>query len=241
MNDEIVLITGGNRGIGAQITNLMSRDHRVAITYRSQSPNLDEFDNKENVFPFKCDVSSPADVDEMFSKIEEQLGKVSILIACAGATKDALALRMSEESWHEIIETNLSGSFRVAKRALSGMIKAHYGRVIFISSVVGFIGSPGQINYAASKSGLIGLARSLAREVGSRHITVNVVSPGAIDTEMLKAAGDKRIDALVDLIPLGRVGQAHEVASLVEFLASKNASYITGAVIPVDGGMGMGM
>jgi 3-oxoacyl-[acyl-carrier protein] reductase len=228
-----VLVTGGNRGIGLAVaTALHECGHRVAVTHRRQP--ADRF------LSVQCDVTSAGDVDAAFASVEEQLGPVEILISNAGANADQLLLSMGEEAWSQVIDANLGGAYRVARRATSKMIRARWGRMIFISSVVALSGSAGQTNYAASKAGLIGFARSLAREIASRGVTVNVVSPGFVATDMTAALPEKRRNEIVDQIPLKRMATAEEVAATVVFLASDAASYITGAVIPVDGGLGMG-
>jgi 3-oxoacyl-[acyl-carrier protein] reductase len=173
--------------------------------------------------------------------VEERLGAVEVLIANAGVTKDALLLRMGEDAWDEVVDTNLSGVYRVVRRALGPMVRAHRGRIVLVSSVVAFLGSPGQVNYGAAKAGLVGLARSLAREVASRSITVNVVAPGVIETDMIASLGKQRVEQLLAMVPVGRSGQPDDVAGVVSFLASDDAAYMTGTVIPVDGGLGMGL
>jgi 3-oxoacyl-[acyl-carrier protein] reductase len=229
-----VLVTGGNRGIGKAIAEaFVAAGDRVAITYRSGEP-------PEGVLAVKCDVTDPASVEAAFTEIEAAHGPVEVLVANAGVTQDTLVLRMSEEDWSKVIDTNLTGSFRVAKRAAKGMLRLRRGRLIFISSVVGLLGSAGQVNYAASKSGLIGMARSLARELGSRSITANVVAPGFVETEMTAVLPEDKKAEYLAQIPLGRYASVDEVASAVLWLASEGAGYVTGAVIPVDGGLGMG-
>jgi 3-oxoacyl-[acyl-carrier protein] reductase len=230
---RVVLVTGANRGIGLACARAFAaQGDEVAATYRA-SP-------VEDVFSVPCDVSSPASVDEAFRAVEDQLGKVEVVVANAGITKDNLVLRMTDEDFTSVVDTNLAGAFRVVKRAVPGMVRARQGRIILISSVVGMLGSGGQVNYAASKSGLIGLARSLARELGSRGITVNVVAPGFVETDMTAGLSEERRAEILTVVPLGRMASAEEVASVVTWLASPAASYITGAVIPVDGGLGMG-
>lgn len=234
---RVVLVTGGAKGIGrACAAAFAARGHRVAITYRNAAPPQDD-----GCFAVRCDVTDPAQVDAAFSTIEEQLGPVEILVSNAGITRDTLVLRMSDQDWAAVIESNLTGGFYVARRAVQKMMRARWGRIIFISSVVGATGQQGQANYAASKAGLVGLARSLAREFASRNITANVVAPGPIDTDMMQAVAEQRRDLITAAVPLGRFGQPEEVAAAVEFLASDAAGYITGAVIPVDGGLGMGV
>jgi len=229
-----VLVTGGNRGIGLAIARaFVEAGDDVALTSRSgEAP--------AGLFAVPCDVTDSTSVDAAFTAVEERHGPVEILVANAGITKDTLLLRMSEDDWASVLDTNLTGAFRVAKRASRSMLRARRGRLIFVSSVVGLLGSAGQANYAASKAGLVGLARSLARELGSRSITANVVAPGFVDTDMTAALGDERRAEIVGQVPLGRYASADEVAGVVRFLASDEAAYITGAVIPVDGGLGMG-
>ena len=229
-----VLVTGGNRGIGRAIAEAFAAGgDKVAITYRSGEP-------PEGFLAVRCDVTDPASVDAAFATIEEQHGPVEVLVANAGITRDTLILRMSEEDWASVIDTNLTGSFRVAKRAARGMLRLRRGRIIFISSVVGLLGSAGQVNYAASKAGLVGMARSLARELGSRSITANVVAPGFVETEMTQVLPEEQRAEYKAQIPLQRYAEPAEVAACVRWLASDEAGYITGAVIPVDGGLGMG-
>lgn len=229
-----VLVTGGNRGIGRAIAEeFLAQGYRVAVTVRSgQGPT--------GALSLKADVTDAAALDAAFLEIEEKLGPVEILVANAGITRDTLLMRMSDEEFDEVIETNLSGTFKVLKRASKGMIKAKYGRVILIGSVVGLLGSAGQINYSASKSALVGMARSLTRELGGRGITANVVAPGFIDTDMTAALPEEQQAEYKKRIPLGRFASPSEVAKVVGWLASDEASYISGAVIPVDGGLGMG-
>lgn len=227
-------MTGGNRGIGKAIAEaFVAAGDQVAITYRSGEP-------PQGVLGVKCDVTDPEAVDAAFAEVEAAHGPVEILVANAGITKDTLVLRMSEDDWSDVIDTNLTGSFRVAKRAAKGMLRLRRGRIIFISSVVGLLGSAGQVNYAASKAGLVGMARSLARELGSRSITANVVAPGFVETEMTDVLPDEKKAEYRAQIPLQRYATTAEVASVVEWLASDGAAYVTGAVIPVDGGLGMG-
>jgi 3-oxoacyl-[acyl-carrier protein] reductase len=231
---RVVLVTGGSKGIGHGIAlRLAKAGHRVAATYRSGEVPAD-------VLGVQCDVTDPAQVEAAFAQVESSLGAVEVLIANAGITRDTLLMRMSDEDWDSVIATNLSGAFRVARRAARPMIRGKFGRIIFLSSVVGMMGSAGQVNYAASKSGLVGMARSLARELGSRGITANVVAPGFIETDMTAELGEDLIKKYAEQIPLGRFGSVDDVAGAIEFLVSDAASYITGAVIPVDGGLGMG-
>jgi 3-oxoacyl-[acyl-carrier protein] reductase len=205
----------------------------VAATYRSGDVPAD-------VLGVQCDVTDPAQVEAAFAQVESSLGAVEVLVANAGIIRDTLLMRMSDEDWDQVIATNLSGAFRVARRAARPMVRGKFGRIVFVSSVVGMTGSAGQVNYAASKSGLVGMARSLARELGSRGITANVIAPGFIETDMTAELGEELIKKYREQIPLGRFGSVDDVAGTIEFLASDAASYITGAVIPVDGGLGMG-
>ncbi len=229
-----VLVTGGNRGIGLAIAReLAAGGDAVAVTYRSGEPPA-------GLFAVRCDVTSWTDVDAAFAKIEAEQGPVEVLVANAGVTKDTLVALMSEDDFSSVVDTNLTGAFRVAKRAVKGMMRKRRGRIILISSVVGLLGSGGQANYAASKAGLVGLARSIARELGSRGITANVIAPGFVDTDMTAALGEERQSEIKKQIPLGRIASATEIAKVVRFVAGDDASYITGAVIPVDGGLGMG-
>jgi len=192
------------------------------------------------VLGVQCDVTDPPQVEAAFAQVESNLGNIEVVVANAGITRDTLLLRMSDEDWDQVIATNLTGAFRVARRAVRPMIRARFGRIVFISSVVGQLGSAGQVNYAASKAGLVGLARSMARELGSRGVTANVVAPGFIETDMTADLGEDLVKKYADQIPLGRLGSAEDVAGVVEFLSSDAAGYITGALIPVDGGLGMG-
>ena len=235
---RVVLVTGGARGIGLACAEAFAAaGHRVAITYRSAPPP----EVGGRFLAVSCDVTDPAQVDAAFTKVEHELGSVEVLVSNAGITRDTLVLRMSEQDWSEVIDSNLTGGFHVARRAVAKMMRARWGRIIFVSSVVGATGQQGQANYAASKAGLVGLARSLAREFASRNITVNVVAPGPIDTDMMQAVPQQRRDLITAAVPLGRFGQPSEVAAAVEFLAADGAAFITGAVIPVDGGLGMGV
>jgi 3-oxoacyl-[acyl-carrier protein] reductase len=229
-----VLVTGGNRGIGLAIAQrLAAGGDAVTVTSRSGDP-------VEGLAVVPCDVRDAAAVDEAFTKVEAANGPVEVLVANAGITRDQLLALMSEDDFAAVIDTNLTGAYRVAKRAVRGMIRMRRGRIIFISSVVGLLGSGGQANYAAAKAGLVGLARSLARELGSRSITVNVVAPGFVDTGMTAVLPEDRKAAILASVPLGRIAAANEIAAAVAFMASEDAGYITGAVIPVDGGLGMG-
>jgi 3-oxoacyl-[acyl-carrier protein] reductase len=231
---RVVLITGGSRGIGlACAQRFASLGDKVAVTYNS-SPPPSEF------FGVKCDVTDTAQVDAAFKAVEDHFGPVEILVSNAGITKDTLLLRMSEADFSSVVDANLTAAFRVVKRATQGMLKARKGRIILMSSVVGLLGSAGQANYAASKAGLVGFARSLARELGSRSITVNVVAPGPVATDMTAALSEDRMKELTSAVPLNRVATPDEIAGVVAFLASSDGGYITGAVIPVDGGLGMG-
>jgi 3-oxoacyl-[acyl-carrier protein] reductase len=235
-NGRVVLVTGGNRGIGAVIAQRFAESgYRVAVTYRSSPPST-----SPNIFAVSCDVTDTDGIDAAFDQIEDELGPVEILVANAGMTADKLILRMDEDDFASVLDTNLTGGFRVAKRAIKPMMKARFGRLIFISSVVGLAGQAGQANYAASKAGLVGLARSFAREFGSRGITANLVAPGPIATDMLDQLSDDQRAAIVSMVPIGREGEADEVAAAVCFLASDDAAFITGAIVPVDGGMSMG-
>jgi 3-oxoacyl-[acyl-carrier protein] reductase len=233
---RVVLVTGGSRGIGlATARAFAAAGDRVAITYRSAPP-----DEADGLLCVPCDVTDPEQVEAAFTTIEDELGAVEILVSNAGITHDGLLVRMGEEDFSSVVDTNLAGGYRVAKRAVTKMMRARWGRIIFTSSVVAHLGSAGQANYAASKAGLVGLARSMAREFGSRNITVNVVAPGPIATDMTEALPKERQALITAVVPLGRFGTTDEVASTIAFLASDEAAYITGAVIPVDGGMGMG-
>lgn len=229
-----MLVTGGNRGIGLAIARAFAAaGDRVVVTYRSGEP-------PEGLTGVRCDVSDPASVDTAFTEIESTIGPVEVLIANAGITRDQLIVRMSEDDFTDVVNTNLAGSWRVAKRASKSMLRLRRGRVVFISSVVGLLGSAGQTNYAASKAGLVGLARSLARELGSRGITFNVVAPGFVETDMTAELPEDLQKTYKAQIPLARFCSADEIAGVVRFLASDEAGYVTGAVIPVDGGLGMG-
>ncbi|WP_133753467.1 3-oxoacyl-ACP reductase FabG [Naumannella halotolerans] len=229
-----VLVSGGNRGIGAVIAEqLRDAGHRVAATHRSGEV-------PQGVLGVQCDVTDTEAVDRAFGEVEEKLGPVEVVVANAGITRDTLLLRMSDEDYEAVLQANLAGAFRLARRAARPMMRKKFGRIIFISSVVGQLGSAGQVNYAASKAGMVGMARSIAREFGSRGITANVVAPGFIETDMTAELPAERVKAYTDQIPLGRLGTARDVAQAVAFLAGDGAGYITGALLPVDGGLGMG-
>lgn len=229
-----VLVTGGNRGIGLAIASaFVANGDAVAVTHRSGDP-------PEGMWGVRCDVTDAEQVDRAFAEVEEHQGPVEVLVSNAGVNHDTLLLRMSEEDWTSVVDTNLSGSFRVAKRAARGMLRLRRGRIIFVSSVVGLLGSAGQVNYAASKAGLVGMARSLTREMASRSITTNVVAPGFVETAMTAELPEDKQAEYLNAIPLGRYTTPEEVAGVVRWLASEEAGSITGAVIPVDGGLGMG-
>jgi 3-oxoacyl-[acyl-carrier protein] reductase len=229
-----VLVTGGNRGIGLAIaTAFAAQGDKVAITHRGSGA-------PDGLLGVQCDVTDNEQVDAAFAEVEKANGPVEVLIANAGITDDTLLMRMSEDQFTRVIDANLTGSYRVAKRASRAMLRARWGRIVFISSVVGLMGSPGQVNYAASKAGLVGMARSISRELGSRNITANVVAPGFVATDMTDALPEDRKKEILDQVPLKRYASTDEVAAAVTFLASDAAAYITGAVLPVDGGLGMG-
>ncbi|MEV4319905.1 3-oxoacyl-[acyl-carrier-protein] reductase [Actinocrispum sp. NPDC049592] len=229
-----VLVTGGNRGIGLAIARAFAEQgDKVAVTHRGS-------DVPEGLLGVKCDVTDADQVDAAFKQVEEAHGPVEVLISNAGITDDTLLLRMTEDQFTRVLDANLTGAFRVVKRASRGMLKQRFGRIVFISSVVGLSGGAGQANYAASKAGLVGFARSLARELGSRNITANVITPGFVATEMTAVLSEDRKAEIIAQVPLGRYADTAEIASVTTFLASDAASYITGAVIPVDGGLGMG-
>jgi 3-oxoacyl-[acyl-carrier protein] reductase len=233
-NTSLALVTGGNRGIGLAIAqSLLAAGHRVIIAHRSG-------DAPTGFLSVKMDVTSTESVEAAFVEIEEKYGTPEIIVANAGITKDGLVLRMSDADFEDVINANLTGAFRVARRATKGLLKLKRGRLIFIGSVVGGVGAAGQVNYSASKAGLLGMARSFARELGSRGITANVIAPGFVETDMTADLDEKRRDEIAKSVPLGRFCSAEEIANVVTFVASKEAGYITGALIPVDGGLGMG-
>ena len=233
MAGRVVLVTGGNRGIGLATAHAFAAlGDQVAVTYRDQPV--------EGFTSLRCDITSAEQIDAAFGEIESGLGPVEVLVANAGITRDGLLLSMSEDAFADVVDTNLTGGYRLAKRAVHKMLRARRGRIIFVSSVVALSGSGGQTNYAASKAGLIGFARSLAREIGSRGITVNVVAPGFVETDMTASLPDARREEVLGQIPLKRLAGAEEVAGAITWLASDAAAYVTGAVIPVDGGLGMG-
>ena len=234
MTSRTVLITGGNRGIGYSLAEeFVAQGHRVAVTARSGS-------GPQGSLTVTADVTDGASLDAAFATVEAELGPIEVVVANAGITRDTLILRMTDDEFDEVIAANLSGAFKVVRRASKGMLKAKFGRIILIGSVVGLYGSAGQVNYSSSKSGLVGMARSLTRELGSRGITANVVAPGFIETDMTAALPDEQQAEYKRSIPAGRFASAHEVAKVVAWLASDEAAYISGAVIPVDGGLGMG-
>ncbi|CAM3076234.1 3-oxoacyl-ACP reductase FabG1 [Prescottella defluvii] len=229
-----VLVTGGNRGIGLAVARrLLDDGHKVAVTHRGSGV-------PEGLFGVKCDVTDSESIDRAFKEVEEHQGPVEVLVANAGITDDTLLMRMDEEQFSRVIDSNLTGAFRCAKRANRAMLRARWGRMIFLGSVVGMAGQAGQINYAASKAGVIGMARSITRELGSRSITANVVAPGFIETDMTAELSEDLRETAKKFIPLQRLGKAEDVAAVVSFLASEDSAYVSGAVIPVDGGMGMG-
>ena len=233
---RVAFVTGGSRGIGlASAKALLARGHTVVIGSRSKPEDM-----VDGLTWVQCDITETASVDAAFDEIEASVGAPAIVVANAGITKDMLVLRMKEPDFADVVDANLTGAFRVAKRAVKPMMKNRWGRIILMSSVVGALGQAGQANYAASKAGLVGFGRSLAREFASRGITVNLIAPGPIETDMLAAAGDSAIEAMANAVPVGRIGKPEDVAAAVCFLASEGAGYITGATLPVDGGLGMG-
>lgn len=234
MTNRVVLVTGGSKGIGrAMAEAFRDAGYRVAATYRSG-------DVPDGVLGVRCDVTSQSSVDAAFEQVERELGPVEVLVANAGITKDTLLMRMSDDDWQQVLDTNLTGTFRVVRRASRPMMRARFGRMILISSVVGLMGNPGQVNYASSKAALVGMARSITRELGARGVTCNVIAPGFIDTDMTKALDADVIKGYEQRIPAGRLGSVDDVAAAALFLAGDAAGYTTGAVIPVDGGLGMG-
>ncbi|GAA5173692.1 beta-ketoacyl-ACP reductase [Pseudonocardia eucalypti] len=229
-----MLVTGGNRGIGLAIARAFAEQgDKVAVTHRGSGA-------PDGLFGVQCDVTDSAAVDAAFTEVEQAHGPVEVLVSNAGITDDTLLMRMSDDQFNRVLDANLAGAYRVAKRAARPMLRARSGRMIFISSVVGLSGGAGQVNYAASKAGLVGLARSIARELGSRSITANVVAPGFVETDMTAELGEKRQQEIMGQIPLGRIAKPEEIAAVTTWLASEPAGYVTGAVIPVDGGLGMG-
>lgn len=237
---RVAFVTGGSRGIGlATARRLAAAGHAVAIGSRSEPEDLDSGTDTPLTW-VECDITDGASIDKALTTVEERLGSPGIVVANAGVTRDKLMLRMSDDDFTDIVDANLAGAFRTVRRAVKPMMKARWGRIVLVSSVVGSLGQAGQANYAASKAGLVGLARSMAREFASRGITVNVVAPGPIETDMLAAVGDKGIDAMTEAVPVGRLGAPDEVAAAIDFLTSDDAGYITGHVLAVDGGLGMG-
>ncbi|AHH18912.1 putative 3-oxoacyl-ACP reductase FabG [Nocardia nova SH22a] len=230
-----VLVTGGNRGIGLAVAQRLAADgHKVAVTHRGSGV-------PEGLLGVKCDVTDADSIDQAFSEVEAKQGPVEVLVANAGIVDNTLLMRMSEEQFTRVIDANLTGAWRCAKRANRAMLKARFGRIVFLGSVVGQMGIPGQVNYAAAKAGLVGMARAITREIGSRNITANVVAPGFIDTDMTREEMSEELrDTALKAIPAGRIGRPEEVAAAISFLASDDASYISGAIVPIDGGMGMG-
>jgi NAD(P)-dependent dehydrogenase (short-subunit alcohol dehydrogenase family) len=239
----VVFVTGGTRGIGAACVSwFLANGDQVATSYRgAEPPEAPAGADPEHFLAVRCDVRHAEEVEAAFGAIEDRWGPVEVLVANAGVTLDSLVLRMSDQAFLDVIDANLTGSFRVAKRAAAKMLRLHRGRIVFVSSVGAFVGLPGQANYAASKAGLVGMARAIAREVGSRQITVNVVAPGLIDTDMTSALGADRVALMTSQVPLGHAGSPGDVAAVVGFLASDAAAYMTGAVVPVEGGLGMGL
>ena len=238
MSRRTVLVTGGNRGIGLACARAFAEQgDRVAVTCRDDAPAEVL---EAGLLPVACDITDADQVEAAFARVEEELGAGEVLVSNAGITRDSLVLRMSDDDFTDVLEANLTGGFRVARRAVKGMMRARWGRIVFVSSIAGRIGQAGQANYAASKAGLVGLGRSFAKEFASRGVTVNVVAPGPIATDMLSALPEDQLDAYADAVPLGRLGRPEEIAAAVRFLASDEAGYITGAVLPVDGGLFMG-
>ncbi|MHB1988427.1 MAG: 3-oxoacyl-ACP reductase FabG [Acidimicrobiales bacterium] len=239
---RVALVTGGSKGIGLACARRLQADgYRVAVTWRSTPPpDLGAPTGASPLLAIRCDVAVEGEIERAFEEAEAAYGNVEVLICSAGITNDTLLLRMTEEKWQSVIDTNLTAVFRACKRASAAMVRARHGRIVLISSVVGYLGSAGQTNYAASKAALVGFGRSLARELAKRNITVNIVAPGVVATDMTAVLGDEAIAALTSMIPLGRVGEPAEVANAVAWLAADESAYVTGAVIPVDGGLGMG-
>ena len=239
---RVALVTGGSKGIGLACARRLQTDgYQVAVTWRTAAP--ESLDGPEGTLPLlavQCDVTSPEDVERAFGEVEAVLGNVEVLVCSAGITDDTLLLRMPEEKWQRVIDTNLTAVFRACKRASARMVRARFGRIVLISSVVGYLGSAGQTNYAASKAALIGFGRSLARELAGRNVTVNVVAPGVVATDMIAALGEDRAAQLTAMVPLGRAAEPEEIANAVAWLTADESAYVTGAVIPVDGGLGMG-
>ena len=235
---RVALVTGGNRGIGLAVARRLRRSgHRVVVTYRDVPPASAEADG---LICVRCDVTDPSSVKSAVEEAVDAAGPVEILVSNAGITRDGLMLRMSDDAFSAVINANLTGGFRIAKQTVRSMVRRRWGRIVFISSVSGLGGQPGQANYAASKAGLVGLARSMAKEFASRNVTVNVIAPGPIATDMLGALNPDQVDAIVDRVPLGRVGEPDELAAAVDFFVSEDAGYITGALLAVDGGISMG-
>ncbi len=237
---RVVLVAGGSRGIGLACARRFQADGaRVVVTYRGEPPDTSG-PGPTPILALRCDVTSPEDVETIFTTIEATFGPVEILVCSAGITDDGLLMRMSEERWARVIETNLTGTFRIAKRAIGPMIRGRFGRIVLISSVVAMSGNAGQTNYSASKAALIGFGRSLAREVASRGITVNIVAPGVVATAMLGELTEERLAQWTAQVPAGRLAEPEEIAGVIAFLAGEDAGYVTGAVVPIDGGLGMG-